>query len=525
MTSGENYQPQIGLWAVLLLSIFAWAPATYPGYWESLEGFLPIFNISSNSAIADIGVVPDLWRGAGSGTYLLVRPLVQLGLSATTAIRFNFALVVILSGLGTYSWLRPLLGDRSASLAALIYMFMPPLLATIYIRGSLSDALAMALFPVIMSGVQTYARERSPSAIGVIVLSQIWLWRVQPGLALFIVTFAILYVLIVEWPLLVNREPWLLLAVVVSSAAGIVSLVPLWSIRAEPTVNFAEHFVYFFQLFGTEWQIAPSIPGWQDAYPFQLGFAIFVLVPFALWSWWQLGKQREPFRRFVGFMLTSAIVLIFLSLNIAKPLWQLTGVSQLLTYPWQLLLIAGLPLSALAGSLVAFNAGLRNRTYWAALILLVTLSSYPFFTTQFTEFHPNERPAAIFGANQDVLVLNADVTLSEDERQARLDIAWQALRPMDFDYNIFFQALAADNGESTVVAQVDAQPLQGARPATTWAVGEIITDAYQLELPADTAPDDLQFVFGYYNWESGARLPAKDGISGLEDDKLVIYGR
>ncbi len=525
MDSGENQQPQTGLWVALILSVFAWAPATYPGYWEALEGFLPIFNISSTGAIADIGIAPDLWRGAGSGTYLFVRPLVELGVSATAAVRVNFILAIILGGLGTYSWLRPLLGDRSAGLASLLYMFMPPLLATIYIRGSLSDALALALFPVLMSGIQAYARERSPSAIGVIVLSQIWLWRVQPGLAIFIVIFSILYVLIVEWHLLANREPWLLLAIVVSSAAGIVSLIPLWSIRAASVTNFAEHFVYLFQLFGTQWQVAPSIPGWEDGYPFQLGLPTYGLGAFAVWSWWQMGKRRRPFSRFVGFMLISGTILVLMSLHVAEPLWRLTGAEQLLTYPWQVLLIAALPLSALAGSLVAFNSGLQNRVYWASLVVLVLLSSHPFLMTQFTEFRANRRPAAVFGQNQELLLLEAKVNVLDDISQAQLDIAWQALHPLDFDYNLFFQALVDEDGAITVVGQVDSQPLQGARPATTWAVGEIITDSYKIDISSYTGSERLQYIFGYYNWESGDRLPAKDGVSGLQDDKLVIYGQ
>ena len=514
---------RIGFWTLLFVSIFAWAPATYPGYWQGLDGFLPIFNASSTSAISNIGVEPDLWRGVGSGAYLLVRPLVLLGLSATAAVRINFILAIILGGLGMYTWLRPNLGDKGAGLAGILYMFMPPLLSTIYIRGSLSDALIMALFPVLMAGVQTYSDERSPSAVGVIVLSQLWMWRIQPGLALIVTLFALLYILVVEWPLLANREPWLLLTLLISGAAGVTSLIPLWDVRAEPAVQFGEHFVYLFQLFGTRWEALPSIPGWQDGYPFQLGFAIYGFGAFALWSWSRFRKRTSATNRFIWFMLISGALLVFASLNPSAPIWQLIQADQLLTYPWQILLIAALPLSALAGCLVPLSPGFQNRVYWAGLVLLVLLSSHGFLTTDFTQFQPVERrPAALFGPNQELLLLDATLIRTEDN-QARLDVVWQALQPMDFDYNIFFQALVEQEGAVTVVAQADSPPVQGERPATTWAVGEVIADSYQIDISLHPDPNELTYVFGFYNWENGNRLPAQDGVTGTQDNKLVLY--
>ena len=229
MNQTQSNATQLGFWVVVLIGVFAWAPATYPGYWQGLEGFLSVFNVASNSPVADIGQLPDLWRGAGSGTFLLAHPLVSLGFPATGAVRFAFVITLVLGGLGTYSWLRPRFGDKSAGLAGLIYMMMPPFLATIYIRGSLSDAMVMALFPVIMAGLQIFVDQRSPSAIGVAVLSSLWLWRIQPGLAIFVTIFALFYILIVE------RDRLTLLAIMMSTAAGLISLIPYWQITAPPS--------------------------------------------------------------------------------------------------------------------------------------------------------------------------------------------------------------------------------------------------------------------------------------------------
>ena len=111
---------RLGLGALLLVGIFAWAPALYPGYWQTLRGFVPIFNVGQPAAIDAIGTAPDLWRGAGSATNLLTQPWVILGLDQTAAVRFAFVLAFLIGGCAMYAWLRPLLGDLAAGLAGLI---------------------------------------------------------------------------------------------------------------------------------------------------------------------------------------------------------------------------------------------------------------------------------------------------------------------------------------------------------------------------------------------------------------------
>jgi hypothetical protein len=98
---------------------------------------------------------------------------------------------------------------------------------------------------------------------------------------------------------------------------------------------------------------------------------------------------------------------------------------------------------------------------------------------------------------------------------------------LPFDYNVFFQALAEDaQGGLQPVAQLDVQPQEGLRPATTWQAGEILTDTYRLDLAAvapaiDVGGPALTYHFGYYDWRDGARLP----VDGGRDDKVTFYGR
>ncbi len=509
----------IGFWVLLGLSVFAWAPATFPGFWAGLEGFVPVFNVAGFAPLADVATTPDVWRGTGSAAFLLARSLTTLGLSATAGVRVTFILALLLGGLGTYAWLRPRLGDRGAALAGLVYALFPPFLAAVYVRGSLADALVIGLLPLALAGTAAYPRSRLPSAAGVTVISLVWMWRTQAGLALFATLLVLAYALFVE------RDRWASLIVAVSGAAGLVSLIPLWAIRGAAPIAFADHFVYFFQLFGTSWATAPSIPGWQDGYPFQLGFATLGMGMVAV-VFWFVNQQRREMDRLLAFSLGSAGLLILLSLTVSAPFWTLTGADRLLSYPWQLLPLSAPFFAVLAGSLPSVEGSLRRTPVWAALLGLTVLASFPYTTAAFTQITPPIRPQAVFadpGGDNGFVLLDTEIVLLP--KKATLTLSWQTLRTPDFDYSLFFQAVVTGAEGDEALGQLDLQPVAGARPATTWQPGEILTDTLTLDLPvlSPSQRENLRFYYGYYDWRTGARLPAVIGLR--QDDKVVLRGR
>ena len=257
--------------------------------------------------------------------------------------------------------------------------------------------------------------------------------------------------------------------------AGAITLFPIWGQTGLPPVPFGEHFVDLYQFFSVTWATAPSVAGWQDRYPFQLGFVAICFGLVALWGWWLAPKAQLPLgtSRLLAFCGLGVAILLLLSLAVSAPLWQVTGAERLLTYPWQLLLLAAPLLAAMAGALPVVLPGLGTPAYWSALVTITVLGSYSYLTPAYTQMQPPARPVAVFGSNQ-VLILAAQLSETTEPRAAELTVTWQPLQPLDFDYNVFFQAIAGTGGEERSVAQLDAQPLAGARPATSWRPGEIL---------------------------------------------------
>src|SRR5688500_14006284 len=111
MMALDTRSPRLGLWLLLLGCLFVCAPTTYPGYWQSQEGFVPVFNAVHSGSLASMATTPDLWRGIGRGAFLLAQPLMLLGATPVIAVRITFAVSLLLGGLGVYVWLHQRLGD------------------------------------------------------------------------------------------------------------------------------------------------------------------------------------------------------------------------------------------------------------------------------------------------------------------------------------------------------------------------------------------------------------------------------
>ncbi len=296
------------LLALLLLSLFAWAPLLYPGYLQVHSGFLPVFNLADLAAspnkltwLPTIGVTPDLLRGEGPLAYwlaLLLRPLAgDIG-----AVKGVFALGIIAVGLGLFAWARQdlsgfegdsdgvddptanpkgLLSTRAGLLAAVVAMLWPPLLATVYVRGALGEAVFIAFLGLALWGVSgvrcqvsgvrfqvsgvTYA-----VVVGVLTASLFW---TQAGLALWATALLLIWAL---WPGTPLRSRGLAAAAVLVGAllgGGLFALLHGGQGLAGPALDVAAHAVHPYQLLSPAWGFGASTPGWQDGLPLQLGFA------------------------------------------------------------------------------------------------------------------------------------------------------------------------------------------------------------------------------------------------------------
>ncbi|MFN2226308.1 MAG: protein O-mannosyl-transferase family [Anaerolineae bacterium] len=98
---------------------------------------------------------------------------------------------------------------------------------------------------------------------------------------------------------------------------------------------------------------------------------------------------------------------------------------------------------------------------------------------------------------------------------ARLRLWWRAPEGLGETYKISARLLDAAGRQ---VAAVDAEPVAGAYPTTDWRPGEVVTDAYEIPLPAGLPPGDYTPLVIVYDPATGAErgraLLAPVGLEG-----------
>ena len=497
---------------ILLLTIFAVSPLTYPGFFESNSSFLPAFNAAHPSEAPNWAGIAGMVRGEGFLPYVLIWPFYRLTGSGMVAIKWGYGLAFLLGALGIYVWARRWLGAKGGVLSATVYTYLPWHLSTVYIRGAYAETWLWALWPWILWAIDHLAgrnlRSMSGGVFASLALAAATVW-VQPGLATLALPLLIGYGIIVS-----TRRSWHWLALV--QILGLLALFFLFatSTKLETQVPFGDQFLHPFQLLSASWGSGQS---------YQLGVAAVGLSIAAMALY--VGKRDMPQGGSdtssspasvrppaFWFWVCSLLVLVLLCLPILAWFWQFTGLDDLLTYPWQLLGLSGLPLAFLAGSVIRLDWRLSELPAWAGVIALVVLASYPYLEPRYTQVDPGPEPVAMFqpveAGTPQILLLDAKVGRPAelgDTQALTATLTWQAVEPVAQDYTAFVHVLAADGAK---IAQRDTWPCDGECPTGSWQPGEVIVDHYQLNWGQDAEAPSAQptrLALGLYLVESGDR--------------------
>ncbi len=96
-----------------------------------------------------------------------------------------------------------------------------------------------------------------------------------------------------------------------------------------------------------------------------------------------------------------------------------------------------------------------------------------------------------------------------------LTVVWQAESESRPRYTAFAHLEGPDGVK---VSQDDHEPDQGLYPTNRWEQGEMVRDTYTLKVPASAAPGKYTLRVGWYDSDSGDRLP----VAGSPDDSMVL---
>lgn len=492
---------------VLLLTVFAVAPLTYPGFFQVHSGFLPAFRVQHLSDAPKWDWAADPVRGEGQFPYLLTWPFFRLSGSGIVAVKWGYGLAFLLAALATYAWTRPWLGTQGAVLASVVYTYLPWHLSAVYVRGAFAEAWLWALWPLIWWALGRQAAARRIGATAVLLLAVEAAGSAQQGLALLMVLVLFFYLLV--FPSRPRRLLWGVLAAAVLVAAL------TYVVRGAPPAphEFTRGLLYPYQLLMANGEFQLGLAG--------VGLSIAAL---ALWktkgSGGADGAEGIPpvfaapdlsarlFHRALLFWAVVLLVVVLLTLRPSAVFWRVTGLQALLTHPWQLLAVAGLPLAFLAGSVARLDGRLGAMPVWAGLVALVLLTGYPLLSPRFTQLDPGSEPVAMLqpadASAPSIVLLDYEVVPpSGITPTLTLTLTWQAVEPVSEDYTVFVHLLSPSDVR---VAQIDVRPCAGECPTNTWRPGEILTERHSLSMPPDAPLGPYHLAVGLYRLETGERV-------------------
>lgn len=392
------------------LGFLAISPLLAPGYfYNAHDGRHSVFYLNMFDASIRDGALWPRWamhhiQGYGYPTFIIQAPLgfylaelfVLLGAGYTTAVKWAWAVGFLMSGWGMYRlvlhWLEgyeALKSDRGSTdphrlasvVAALLYIYLPYHLTSIYVRGAINDTTLLAWYPwVILAFDRLIIYGNEPGwqrrlAIALLSLGGTLLTHTFAliSFAPFLVTF-VLFRLVVrvfqdqEKTAFLWQRLWS--NILLTGSAGIGALLlcanfllPLLiegqhleqQVYVTDTYDFRNHFVYWGQFFNPFWGygFSDDPTGVNDGMGFQVGAVALIILVVSIIQIIMPSKQSAHenvvSNPIIPYLILATIGLMWLMTPASKWLWEAVPPLAIIQFPWRLLALVILTISSLAG--------------------------------------------------------------------------------------------------------------------------------------------------------------------------------
>lgn len=422
-------------WLLILLILPALLPLAAPGYFFKAHDarHSVYFLVEFDQAFRD-GAPWPVWTadqavGFGYPLWLLYAPLAYfaaeafhlLGLGFTAAVKATWALGFVLGALGAYRLGKRWWGPAAGLVAGLAFTYAPYRLVQIYVRGDLSEFMALAWLPWALLALAALWDDPGPRRAAGAGLAFGALLMINTVTTLI---FAALVAAFLGWLLARDLRAarrktapfrpaalgWTLAALGLGGLLTSIFMIPMLLERSyiveaqwvHATYDYSQHFVYFSQFFDPRWGFGYSVPGPNDDMSFALGPIIFLAA--AVGGLAALGRgDRLPHRAEALFLTILSVAAIIGMTPLAAPLWQALPLINLVQFPWRLLAVVALALALLAGA-AAWWLGHRGEPahdtgpgpYPYVLALALILASLPYTQPQLQPVRPeDESPLAV----------------------------------------------------------------------------------------------------------------------------------
>lgn len=315
---------------------------------------------------AGFGYGEPVFNFYGQMAYWPGEVLHLLGFQIIDSLKFLFVLSLAGSALAMFFLAKQIWSSSLAGLiSAFVYVYAPYRAVDVYVRGALPEAMAFALFPVIIYFLNAYFKERKRGHLLLFSLFLALLALTHNLSLLMFLIFLFPWTIFLIWKTkridLIKHLAW-----ASGLSLGLIAfyLLPL-IIEArfvtlgktiEGYFDYRAHFVTLNQLFlSRDWGYGASLWGPVDDLSLAIGhlqwfLPILVLIGFLVLRK-SIKKHQDKFLTIIVLMAVGWLSL-FLTHNQSQPIWQLLPFLAFIQFPWRWLAIALFSFSLSTGAFV-----------------------------------------------------------------------------------------------------------------------------------------------------------------------------
>lgn len=372
---------------VLFFAFIAGFALLHSGLFPTHDGEYHVIRfIEFNRAISLGNLYPrwaaDLNYGYGIPLFNYVYPLPNyfssflriFNVSSIDAFKLNMFVAVILAGVFFYLWAKSLFGEKGALVGSIFYLFSPYFFVDIYIRGSVGEVWALALFPAFLWAVTQMIYKQKAKFLPLATLFLALIIFSHNILALIFFPFAFLYSLLLIYLSKNSKTNFLKCLVLFGLSLGLSAIFWLPALlETKYTVglqifDYKSNFVDLYQLILPSWGSGFFGGSLDNQMSVQVGLANLLAVCLSLVVLFKLIRNKDNLWKIIAFFLISFVISIILMLSISLPVWENVPLMNYFQFPWRFLSLTILTCSFLAAALFSVW---KSKALAVGLIILV----------------------------------------------------------------------------------------------------------------------------------------------------------
>lgn len=390
---------KLKLLILFVLAVPTLLPLTKPGFFPT-QDFIHVARLYGMDQSLKDGQFPVRWVSDfryGEPLFNFYAPLPyyvgtlihSLGFSFLDTTKILFGLGFILSGIAMFFFARELFGNLGGFIASALYIYAPYHSVDVYVRGALSESLALIFFPLIFLASLKLSKDSSARSLVFLSLSLAGLFFTHNIMTVLFFPFYIGWVAYLIWSSknlkLVKKFA---LATVLGLGLAASFLLPAFFekdfVRSNELISgyfdYRGHFVELKQFFTPSWGYGASLWGAKDdGMSFQVGLTHWFALILSLILTLVFRKSRMVVFLTL-FLIAEFLFSLFMQHNKSTPIWLTFPTLAFTQFPWRFLGISIFLISVAGGAL-----GLYLKKWAAVFGILLSLGVVVF---NIGYFHP-----------------------------------------------------------------------------------------------------------------------------------------